>query len=87
MVCGAGPLHFFLRGPHKLLHNNSRGDNLSNVVVSGYVTLHSTNSTRFLYFLYMIFSLLTKWLCGSDEMASRTAFGPRVLNLETPGVV
>ena len=36
--------------------------------------LHSNKSQ---IFSYIIFSSLTKWLCGPDELASRAAFGPR----------
>ena len=48
--------------------------------------LHSTKSTNFSYSIYIIFSFLTKCLCGwikrfrgSDEIASRAGFGPRAV--------
>jgi len=47
---------------------------LRNVIVSGYLTFIQINK-----FFVNNFSLLTKCLCGPDEMALRAGFGPRVV--------
>jgi len=36
--------NFFVRRPHKLLHNSSRAGRLRNVIVSGFVAFYQINT-------------------------------------------
>jgi len=72
----AGSLNFFATGPHKVLHKSSRaGLTNCDCFDIGYVTYTRPNQQTFRK--YIVFPLMTKWLRGTDEMASRAAFGPR----------
>jgi len=62
-------LRTFLSEGHISSYTTVRGpDIFRNVIVSGYVTFYQVKK---FFREYINFSLLTKWLCGPDEMASR----------------
>jgi len=64
----------FLSKGHISYYTTVQGqDILQNEIISEYV-IHSTKSKSFR--IYIIFSLLTKYLRGPDEMSSRIGFGP-----------
>ena len=66
-----GSPNFFVRGPHKLLHNSSRAGHMCNAIVSVYVTFYQINK----FFVNMLF--FHYWQNG---------FAGRILYLETPDV-
>jgi len=60
---------------HISYYRTYRGpDVLRNVIVLGYVAFYPINKL-----LVIVFYRLTKCLRGQGEMASRAAFGPRVI--------
>ena len=71
-----GSLNFFATGPHKVLHKSWRaGITKYDCFDIGYVTY--TRPNQQMLRKYIVFPFMTKWLRGTDEMASRAEFGPR----------
>ena len=71
-----GSPNFFVRGPHKLLQKSPRAGHRTQCDCFG-ISYILPNQQVFRK--YNMFSLLTKWLCGTDEMTSRARFDPRVV--------
>jgi len=68
--------NFSVRGPRKVMQNICRGpDVLRIVIVAKYVIFCQINKV-FVSILYIIFSSLTKWIRGQDEMAPRAVSDP-----------
>jgi len=68
-----GSSNIFVRGLHKLLRNSSRAGHLAWCNYFGIGCILRNQVFR----KYLIFSLLTKRLRGSNEVASRAGFDPR----------
>jgi len=69
-------LNVFATGPHEVLHKSSKtGLTKCDCFDIGYVTYTWPNQQMLRK--YIVFPLMTKWLRGTDAMASRDAFGPR----------
>ena len=58
----SGSPNFFIRGPHKLIHNRSRAGHLTQLIVAGYVILPNQQVFR----KYIIFSFMAKCLRGLE---------------------
>ena len=70
-----GSANFFIRGPHKLIHNNSRAGHLTQCDRFGICySIKSTSFSQIYYFF--IFDKISSW---DGWNALRAGFGPRVV--------
>jgi len=72
-----GSLNCFATGPHKVLHKSSRAG-LTKCDCFDIVHVTYTRPNQQILRKYIVFPLMTKWLRGTDEMASIAAFGLRM---------